>query len=94
MNPRVDGSLLPPSMLWSATLVRGWQHVAVALAAGATAWRAQRHERAVRLPDREEWEIRRQQEKYMRATDHQHLERLEREWDRRNNNAIAGWEWR
>ena len=95
MNPHVDGSILraPAPMLFARA--RFWQELIARIAGAYASWRAARRVRDARLfAQRDDWEILRQEERYLRATDHHHLERMERDWDRRDVKGLPGWEWR
>jgi hypothetical protein len=56
-------------------------------------WRARR---ALALRDagrsRKEWEVRQLEEFYVRATDLHDLERMERNWDRRDGGGLRAWD--
>jgi hypothetical protein len=64
-------------------------------AAVLPAWVRLRTRRAARLRDighaRKEWEIRRLEEIYARATDSHEIERMERDWERRDGGGLRDW---
>lgn len=43
---------------------------------------------------RPDWEMRKQEERYARATDLAELEGMERAFDRREGDSLRNWEWR
>ncbi len=43
---------------------------------------------------RKELEVRQLEEHYARAADRHDLERMEREWDRRDGGGMRNWDWR
>ena len=57
-------------------------------------WHARRSERALlRSYARKSWEVRKRDEDYARATDLPDLERMERDWDRRDGGGMRTWDW-
>jgi hypothetical protein len=106
--PHVDGMSLSPGFRQSgeswfagpvaaitSVVVASFEHARTALAR----WQARRSEQALlrsyaRKSSRKSWEIRKRDEDYARATDLPDLERMEREWDRRDGGGIRTWDWR
>ena len=102
--PHVDGiSLMPgyrrsgesrfagPVAAITSLVVSSYEHARTALAR----WQARRSEQALlRSYARKSWEIRKRDEDYARATDLPDLERMERDWDRRDGGGMRTWDWR
>jgi hypothetical protein len=58
-------------------------------------WHARRSEQALlRSYARRSWESRKRDADYARATDLPDLERMERDWDRRDGGGMRTWDWR
>jgi hypothetical protein len=102
--PHVDGMSLPPGIrregesrfaepvaAITAAVISSYDHVRTAFAR----WQARRSEQALlRSYARKSWEIRKRDEDYARATDLADLERMERDWDRRDGGGMRTWDWR
>ena len=75
----------------TAAVISSYDHVRTAFAR----WQARRSEQALlRSYARKSWEIRKRDEDYARATDLADLERMERDWDRRDGGGVRNWDWR
>jgi hypothetical protein len=102
--PHVDGMSLAPGYRRSgesrfaepvaavtAAVVASYDRARTTLAR----WQARRSEQALlRSYARKSWEIRKRDEDYARATDLADLERMERDWDRRDGGGMRTWDWR
>jgi hypothetical protein len=102
--PHVDGMSLSPGFRQSgesrfagpvaaitSVVVASLENARTALAR----WRARRSEQALlRSYARKSWETRKRDEDYARATDLPDLERMERDWDRRDGGGMRTWDWR
>ena len=100
--PNVDGiSLLPgfrrsgeslfaaPVAAITSVVVSSFERARTALAR----WQARRSEQALlHSYARKSWEIRKRDEDYARATDLPDLERMERDWDRRDGGGMRTWD--
>jgi len=75
----------------TAAVISSYGHARTALAR----WQARRSEQALlRSYARTSWETRKRDEDYARATDLADLERMERDWDRRDGGGMRTWDWR
>jgi len=102
--PHVDGMSLVPGYRRSGespfaapvaaitSVVVSWlEHARTTLARR----QARRSEQALlRSYARKSWEIRKRDEDYAHATDLPDLERMERDWDRRDGGGMRTWDWR
>jgi hypothetical protein len=98
--PHVDGLSMPS--VWSAHGQSRFARPVAAITAIARRaggyvvtifedWREQAPQQA---RGRKELEVRQLEEHFTRATDRHDLERMEREWDRRDGGGMRNWDWR
>lgn len=102
--PHVDGVSLSPDFRQSgesrfAAPVAAVTSVVVSSFADARTalarWQARRSQQALlRSNARKSWGTRKRDEDYARATDLPDLERMERDWDRRDGGGMRTWDWR
>ena len=105
--PHVDGMSLAPGYRRSgesrfaepvaavtAAVISSYDYARTALAR----WHARRSEQALlrsyARTSWASWESRKRDEDYARATDLADLERMERDWDRRDGGGMRTWDWR